>query len=87
MGRSLTLHFSTAFAEAVRQMAMETEHNNIMFIHVALIYTLPSGENKSKPTQHSIRKLQELGIQPDLLICRSSKAISDDFRRRRNELC
>ena len=75
------------FAEAIRQMAMETEHNNTMFIHVALIYTLPSGENKSKPTQHSIRKLQELGIQPDLLICRSSKAISDDFRRKIGLLC
>ena len=70
------------FAEAVRQMAMEQNRQNTMFIHVALIYTLPSGENKSKPIQHSIRKLQELGIQPDLLICRTNRAISDGFRRK-----
>ena len=75
------------FAEAVRQMAMEQNRQNTMFIHVALIYTLPSGENKSKPIQHSIRKLQELGIQPDLLICRANRAISDGFRRKIGLLC
>ena len=75
------------FAEAVRQMAMEQNRQNTMFIHVALIYTLPSGENKSKPIQHSIRKLQELGIQPDLLICRANRAISDEFRRKIGLLC
>ncbi len=75
------------FAEAIRQMAMEQNRQNTMFIHVALIYTLPSGENKSKPIQHSIRKLQELGIQPDLLICRANRAIADDFRRKIGLLC
>ena len=59
------------FVEAIRQMSMEIKAEDQMFIHVSLIYTLPDGENKSKPTQHSIRTLQELGIRPDLLICLS----------------
>ena len=51
------------YVEAIRQMAMEVGRENTLFIHVSLIYALPGGENKSKPTQHSIRKLQESAIQ------------------------
>ena len=58
-----------------------------MFLHVSLIYTLPNGESKSKPTQHSIRKLQELGIQPDLLLCRTSQHLDESFRRKIALLC
>ena len=50
------------FVEAIRQMAVEVGRENTLFLHVSLIYTLPNGESKSKPTQHSIRKLQELGL-------------------------
>ena len=50
------------FVEAIRQMAVEVGRENTLFLHVSLIYTLPNGESKSKPTQHSIRKLQELGF-------------------------
>ena len=75
------------FVEAIRQMAMEVGRENTLFIHVSLIYTLPGGENKSKPTQHSIRKLQELGIQPDLLICRTSQPMDEGLRKKISLLC
>ncbi|MCZ6677045.1 MAG: CTP synthase [Candidatus Poribacteria bacterium] len=75
------------FVEAIRQMAMEIGRENTLFIHVSLIYTLPGGENKSKPTQHSIRTLQELGIQPDLLICRTSQPMDEGMRKKISLLC
>ena len=75
------------FVEAIRQMAVEVGRENAMFLHVSLIYTLPSGESKSKPTQHSIRKLQELGVQPDVLLCRTSQVLEEAFRRKIALLC
>ena len=51
------------------------------------IYTLPNGESKSKPTQHSIRKLQELGVLPDVLLCRTSQTLDEAFRRKIALLC
>ena len=75
------------FVEAIRQMAVEVGRENTLFLHVSLIYTLPNGESKSKPTQHSIRKLQELGIQPDLLLCRTSQHLDESFRRKIALLC
>ncbi len=75
------------YVEAIRQMAMEVGRENTLFIHVSLIYTLPGGENKSKPTQHSIRTLQELGIQPDLLICRTSHSMDERLRKKISLLC
>ncbi|RKU29323.1 CTP synthase [Candidatus Poribacteria bacterium] len=75
------------FVEAIRQIAMEVSRENTLFIHVSLIYTLPNGESKSKPTQHSIRKLQELGIQPDLLLCRTNQHLEDSIRRKISLLC
>ena len=75
------------FVEAIRQMAVEVERENTLFIHVSLIYPLPSGESKSKPTQHSIRTLQEFGIQPDLLICRTSQPMDEGMRKKISLLC
>ena len=75
------------FVEAIRQMAVEVERENTLFLHVSLIYTLPNGESKSKPTQHSIRKLQELGVQPDLLLCRTSQSLDEAFRQKIALLC
>ena len=75
------------FVEAIRQMAVEVGRENAMFLHVSLIYTLPNGENKSKPTQHSIRKLQELGVQPDVLLCRTRQTMEEAFRRKIALLC
>ena len=75
------------FVEAIRQMAMEVGRENTMFIHVSLIYTLRGGENKTKPTQHSVRELKELGIQPDLLICRTSQTLEGSERKKLSLLC
>ena len=75
------------FVEAIRQMAVEVGRENTMFLHVSLIYTLPNGESKSKPTQHSIRKLQELGIQPDLLLCRTRQPLDKSVRTKVAMLC
>jgi len=75
------------FIEAIRQMAMEVGRGDSLFLHVSLIYTLPNGESKSKPTQHSIRKLQEFGIHPDLLLCRTSQHLDDSVRRKISLLC
>ena len=75
------------FVEAIRQMAVEVGRENTMFLHVSLIYTLPNGESKSKPTQHSIRKLQESGVQPDVLLCRTSQTLDEAFRQKIALLC
>lgn len=75
------------FVEAIRQMAIEVGRENAMFLHVSLIYTLPNGESKSKPTQHSIRKLQEFGVLPDVLLCRTSQTLEEAFRRKIALLC
>ena len=75
------------FVEAIRQMAVEVGRENTMFLHVSLIYTLPNGESKSKPTQHSIRKLQESGVQPDVLLCRTSQTLDAAFRKKIALLC
>lgn len=75
------------FVEAIRQMAVEVGREDTMFLHVSLIYTLPNGESKSKPTQHSIRKLQELGVLPDVLLCRTSQTLDEAFRRKIALLC
>ncbi|MDE0506575.1 MAG: CTP synthase, partial [Candidatus Poribacteria bacterium] len=75
------------FVEAIRQMSVEVGRENTLFMHVSLIYASPGGENKSKPTQHSIRKLQELGIQPDLLICRTSQPMDDGISKKISLLC
>ena len=63
---------SQPFLEAIRQVAGDVGRNNVMYIHVTLVpYLKTSGELKSKPTQHSVKELLSIGIQPDMLICRS----------------
>ena len=74
---------SQPFLEAIRQVAAERGRENVLFIHVPLIVTIPgSGELKSKPTQHSVKELLSVGIQPDILVCRTDAPISDDIRRK-----
>jgi len=69
------------FLEAIRQFSMEEGKENAIFIHLTLIPFIKSaGEIKTKPTQHSVGKLREIGIQPDILLCRSEKALSKEAR-------
>ena len=72
---------SLPFMEAVRQMQVELGRNNAMLMHLTLVpYIASAGESKTKPTQHSVKELRSIGLQPDVLICRSEHAISDDNR-------
>ena len=71
---------SQPFLEAIRQVAAERGRNNVMFIHVSLIVSIPgTGELKSKPTQHSAKELLSLGIQPDVIMCRSDWPVPRDI--------
>ena len=72
---------SLPFMEAIRQLMMQYGRKNTISIHVTLVPYIPAaGEVKTKPTQHSVKNLLELGIQPDLLICRSEKKLAKDIR-------
>ena len=72
---------SLPFLEAIRQMGNEEGAGNALFIHVTLVpYIAAAGELKTKPTQHSVRDLREIGIAPDILLCRSEKPLSRDLR-------
>ncbi|HUE84113.1 MAG TPA: CTP synthase [Pyrinomonadaceae bacterium] len=72
---------SLPFLEAIRQMGNEEGTGNAIFIHVTLVpYIAAAGELKTKPTQHSVRDLREIGIAPDILLCRSEKPIPKDLR-------
>jgi len=74
---------SLPFLEATRQFRQEVGRDNAMFIHLTLIpYLAASGELKTKPTQHSVRELMEIGIQPDILICRAERALSEEIKRK-----
>jgi CTP synthase len=74
---------SLPFLEAIRQMGIELGRNNACFIHLTLIPYIPSaGEIKTKPTQHSVKELREIGIQPDILLCRGDRPLPDDERRK-----
>ena len=71
------------FLEAIRQFHLERDPEDVMFIHMALIpYLRASGEIKTKPTQHSVQKLRELAVQPDMIICRTTQHIEDDVRKK-----
>ena len=79
---------SQPFLESIRQVAAERGRHNVMFLHVSLIVSIPgTGELKSKPTQHSAKELLSLGIQPDVIICRSDCPISDDMRAKISLFC
>lgn len=72
---------SLPFLEAIRQMGNEEGAGNALFIHVTLVpYIAAAGELKTKPTQHSVRDLREIGIAPDILLCRSERPLSHDLR-------
>jgi CTP synthase len=72
---------SLPFLEAIRQMGNEEGTGNALFIHVTLVpYIAAAGELKTKPTQHSVRDLREIGIAPDILLCRSERPLSRDLR-------
>ncbi len=72
---------SLPFLEAIRQMRMEVGSENALFIHLTLIpYIATTGEIKTKPTQHSVKELRSIGIQPDILICRSNLALPENER-------
>lgn len=72
---------SLPFLEAIRQMRMEMGRSQTLFIHLTLLPYIPTaGEIKTKPTQHSVKELRSIGIQPDILLCRSESPISDNAR-------
>ncbi|MDD2579043.1 MAG: CTP synthase [Clostridia bacterium] len=74
---------SLPFLEAIRQIAYQVGHENVLFMHVTLIpYLRMAGEVKTKPTQHSVQKLLSLGIQPDVLICRSEVPLDQSVRQK-----
>ncbi len=74
---------SLPFLEAIRQFRQEIGRDNALFIHLTLVpYIKAAGEIKTKPTQHSVRELMEIGIQPDILICRTERPLGDDTKRK-----
>ncbi|MDE2127805.1 MAG: CTP synthase [Armatimonadetes bacterium] len=76
------------FLEAIRQMRADVGLRNVMYIHVTLVPGVgPWDEQKTKPTQHSVIKLREIGIHPDMLICRSKRQMSDDMLRKISLFC
>ena len=76
------------FLEAMRQFALEVGHGNVLFMHVTLIpYLKAAGELKTKPTQQSVAKLREIGIQPDILVCRCDRPLSNELREKLSLFC
>lgn len=79
---------SLPFLEAIRQIKYDVGRENVCFIHVTLVPFLgKSGELKTKPTQHSVKELRSIGIQPDIIVCRSEKEISDDLKSKIGLFC
>ncbi|TAN20404.1 MAG: CTP synthase, partial [Actinomycetota bacterium] len=76
------------FLEAIRQFRKDVGRDNVCYIHLTLVPFLgPSGEQKTKPTQHSVTELRSRGIQPDIIVCRSDKALSDGLKAKISMLC
>src|SRR5881296_3131080 len=79
---------SLPFLEAIRQFRHDIGRENAIFIHLTLVpFIAASGEVKTKPTQHSVRELMEIGIQPDILMLRTERPISDDIKRKIGLFC
>ncbi len=79
---------SLPFLEAIRQLRNEIGRENCAFVHVSLMpYIGPSGELKTKPTQHSVKELRSLGIQPDAIVCRSDRPIGRNLKEKISLLC
>lgn len=74
---------SLPFMEAIRQMGVELGREHVFYVHLTLVPYIPTaGEVKTKPTQHSVKELRSIGIQPDLLLCRSEQLLSEDNRKK-----
>ncbi len=79
---------SQPFLEAIRQVSLEAGRGNSLFIHVTLVpYIKSSGEHKSKPTQHSVKELQSMGISPDIIVMRCDEPVDEDIRRKISLFC
>ncbi|HEX7167988.1 MAG TPA: CTP synthase [Acidimicrobiales bacterium] len=76
------------FLEAIRQFRNDVGRENVCYIHLTLVPLIgPTGEHKTKPTQHSVADLRSMGIQPDVIVCRSTTAISEGHKRKISNLC
>lgn len=74
---------SLPFLEAIRQMGVELGHDKVVYVHLTLVpYIATSSEIKTKPTQHSVKELRSIGIQPDILVCRSEQPLPDEQRKK-----
>ena len=79
---------SQPFLEAIRQIKYDVGRENVCFIHVTLVpYLGKSGELKTKPTQHSVKELRTIGIQPDIIVCRSEKELGEDIKKKIGLFC
>lgn len=79
---------SLPFLEAIRQVTTDVGRENVMYIHVTLVpYLGKSGELKTKPTQHSVKELRSIGIQPDVIVCRTEKHLSKDLKDKIGLFC
>ena len=79
---------SLPFIEAIRQVKKEVGKNDVLYIHVTLVpYISAAGELKTKPTQHSVKELRGIGIQPDILVCRTEKPLSKDMKEKLALFC
>ncbi|MBW4439768.1 MAG: CTP synthase [Plectolyngbya sp. WJT66-NPBG17] len=79
---------SLPFLEAIRQFRKEVGRQNVLYMHVTLIPWIPAaGEMKTKPTQHSVKELRSIGIQPDILVCRSDRALPSGMKEKMSEFC
>jgi len=79
---------SLPFLEAIRQIKFELNEKDVVYLHVTLVpYIKSAGELKTKPTQHSVKELREIGIQPDLLVCRSEYPLDDSIRKKIGLFC
>ncbi len=76
------------FIEAIRQYRRDAGRDNVCYVHLTLVpYLAPSGEQKTKPTQHSVTELRSRGIQPDVIVCRSDQPVSEGLKRKISLLC
>lgn len=79
---------SLPYLEAVRQFRKDAGRNNVLYVHVTLIPWIPAaGETKTKPTQHSVKELRSIGIQPDIIVCRCSQPLPANQRAKLSEFC
>ena len=76
------------FLEAIRQVPYDVGHENVLYVHLTLVpYIRAAGELKTKPTQHSVKEMREIGIQPDILICRTEQPFDEDIARKIAMFC